>query len=193
MSTIFSKEGTGKREWGKRAIAVCCALVASAALVSGYFYLQHRNQQRWDQQQTAVPPPSPPLALILVDEARTQKDRAVISGTVVNRSTSPLEKLSVEVELVPRAEGAVEIQSVPLVPTDLAPGEKGHFTLIIPARLWVVARPIRLRSGSQGREIAFESNIGERRPPSPPHLPGQPPRVEGSDFINTPDNPVSIP
>lgn len=192
MSIIFSKEEANKPEWTGRALAICCALVASAALIGGYLYLQHRNQQRWNQRQAADPPPAPALALVLVDEARAQKDRAVISGTVINQSTATLEQLSVEVGLVPRAAGSIEVQSVPLVPADLAPGERGRFTLTVPARRWVVARPVRLRSG-EGREIAFESNIGERRPPAPPHLPSQPPRTDGGDFINTPDTPIRVP
>lgn len=176
----------------QRLIAFIIASFTTLALLSLYLYLQHRNQLRWTKAREAPRPPV--LAHIYADEPVLRGGQAVISGTVVNASNSRLENVQVEVELIPRIEGTIETRTIRLTPDSLAPGEKGRYVLSVPPNRWSLARPVKLRAGEDGREIAFEASLGERRPPDPPHLQTNDARPRSpSGFINTPDNPVNIP
>ena len=141
-----------------------------------------------------------PEAHILIDEAMLRKPHAVLGGTVENVGGERLENLSVELELRRRAGGGVEVRTVPVQPSALAPGEKGRYSLRVLSDEWGGSRLLRLRSGSRQQDVAFKSSPGARRPPE--RLPesrtitvtkGSRPKSGGEEFINTPDTPIAVP
>ena len=141
-----------------------------------------------------------PEANIYVDDAMLAKPYAIIGGAVENIGAQRLEKLSVEIELRRREDGSVERRQVSVVPEALEPGAQGKFSLKVLSEEWSGSRVVGLKSSSrQEQEVAFKSQPGAKRPPE---------RVKGnvvivktpaqkksgnSDFINTPDNPYSVP
>src|SRR5689334_20439561 len=71
----------------------------------------------------------PAEANVFVDEARLSKPYAIIGGTVENVGGAKLEALSVEIELRRREGGDTERRVVAVQPANLAPGEKGKYSL----------------------------------------------------------------
>jgi hypothetical protein len=154
------------------------------------------------QQKAAQPTPTPkpePQAHVFVDEALLAKPYAIIGGTVQNVGKEKLEKLSVQVELRRRADTGVETREIKVEPADLEPGAQGKYSLKVLSEEWSGSRVVGLRSGAGASEVAFKSMPGAKRPPErmkdnviivktpSKKKPG------GDDFINTPDNPYSVP
>lgn len=143
----------------------------------------------------------PTGADILVDEAMLVKPFAIIGGTVRNKSLEKLEKLSVEIELRRRVGDGTERREVSVEPGDLAPGEKGKYTLKVLSDDWGGSRVVALHSGAGRQEVAFNTLPGAKRPPErfpetkavAPAAPRQKSRPNGDEFINTPDDPVKVP
>jgi hypothetical protein len=180
--------------------AIACALAVTGALLGGYFVLQHRHQQRAlaAQQAVAAAKKSPPIAAqVFENEARLQGGDAIVGGVVRNISNARIDELSVEIQLIPRAGENLKVQQVKLEPANLNPGEEGRYSLSVPSRQWSATRLVRLLSGARNSELAFKSQLGERRP-----LEGPPqgakivivPERKGKrdEFLNTPDNPIAI-
>ncbi len=177
-----------------RALALLCA--AALPLLAG---CRGGASEQAARRPTA---PAAPEAHILVDEAMLRKPHAILGGTVENIGGAPLENLSVELELRRREDGAVELRRVPVVPSALAPGEKGRYRLQVLSDEWSGSRLLRLRSNTRDADVAFKSSTGARRPPeripvervvdgtakAPPR-----PRSNGEEFINTPDTATSVP
>jgi hypothetical protein len=178
--------------------AALCALFVTAALLAGYFFLQHRQKQRAllaQQQQQAAKKVVQLEAQVFENEARLQGSDAIIGGVVRNISNARIEDLSVEIQLIPRTGETLKTQQIKLEPTSLSPGEEGSYTLSIPSRQWSASRLARLISGARNTEIAFKSEMGERRPLEQPGtrvviVPRS--KGKGDDFLNTPDNPIPI-
>ena len=141
-----------------------------------------------------------PEANIYVDEAMLAKPYAIIGGAVENIGSQRLEKLSVEIELRRREDGVLESRQVSVEPADLEPGKQGKFSLKVLSEEWSGSRVVRLRSGSRPQtEVAFRPQPGAKRPPEKVKgnviivkTPSQK-KANGSDFINTPDTPYSVP
>ena len=180
--------------------AALCALAVTAALLAGYFVLQHRQKQRalaaLQQQQAAKKSP-PAEAQVFENEARLQGGDAVIGGIVRNISNARIDDLSVEIQLIPRAGLNLKLQQVRLEPASLNPGEEGRYMLTVPSHQWSATRLVRLISSARNTEIAFKSELGERRPLEQPAggvkvviVPR--PKGRGDEFLNTPDNPIPI-
>jgi hypothetical protein len=177
-----------------KTLAVLC--LAALPLLAG---CQSGGAEQAARRQPAAPPA--PEAHVRVDEAMLRKPHAILGGTVENVGGSPLENLSVELELRRRRDGAVELRRVPVVPAALAPGETGRYSLKVLSEEWSGSRLLRLRSGSRESDVAFKSSPGARRPPE--RIPvervvsGKPaparPRSNGEEFINTPDTATSVP
>lgn len=178
-------------------------LRATALLCAAVLPLLVACQSAADPQQARQKAtPVRPAAHIFVDEAMLRKPHAILGGTVENISDAPLENLSVELELRRRDDGAIELRQVPIVPSQLAPGEKGRYRLEVLSEEWSGSRLLRLHSGSRGTDVAFRSSPGARRPPE--RLPVERvgngtraaparPRPQGEEFINTPDTATSVP
>ena len=154
------------------------------------------------QQKAALATPTPkpePEAHIFVDEAMLAKPYAIIGGAVQNVGNGKLEKLSVEIELRRRDDSSVETREIKVEPADLEPGQQGKFSLKVLSEEWSSSRVVGLKSGARADEIAFKSMPGAKRPPEKVKdnviivkTPSK--KKSGSDdFINTPDNPYSVP
>jgi hypothetical protein len=156
-----------------------------------------------DANQTAAAPKVAPTpeANILVDEPRLVKPYALVGGTVQNVGRQKLEKLSVLIDLRRRDDDTLVRREVEVGPADLAPGEQGKFALKIEPEEFRGSSVVGLRSGAGGREVAFKSLPGAKRPPE--RMPDgkvvivQEPRPKSkggdSEFINTPDTPIKVP
>jgi hypothetical protein len=180
--------------------AIVCALAVTGALLAGYFFLQHRHQQRAQAAQRAAEAAKklPPIeAQVFENEARLQGGDAIVGGIVRNISNARIDELSVEIQLIPRTGENLKVQQVKLEPANLNPGEEGRYSLTVPSRQWSATRLVRLLSGARQTELAYKSQLGERRP-----LEGPPqgakivivPERKGKrdEFLNTPDNPITI-
>lgn len=181
--------------------AVVCALAVTGALLAGYFGLQHRQKQRalGAQQAAEAAKKSAPIeAQIFENEARLQGGEAVVGGVVRNISNARIDDLSVELQLIPRVGESVKLQQVKLEPASLEPGQEGRYSLSVPARQWSATRLVRLLCGARNTEVAFRSQVGERRPLEGPPQGAKvivvPPERKGKrdEFLNTPDTPISI-
>ncbi|MFL6209058.1 MAG: hypothetical protein ACJ74W_09420 [Pyrinomonadaceae bacterium] len=180
--------------------AIVCALAVTGALLAGYFVLQHRHKQSALAAQRAAEAAkkSPPIeAQVFENEALLQGGDAVVGGIVRNISNARIDELSVEIQLIPRAGEKLKVQQVKLEPANLNPGEEGRYSLTVPSRQWSATRLVRLLSGARQTELAFKSQLGERRPlEGPPQgakiviVPDR--KGKRDDFLNTPDNPIAI-
>ena len=155
-----------------------------------------RNAAAAQAPQTTQPAPE---ANIYVDEAMRAKPYAIIGGAVENVGAERLEKLSVEIELKRRADGAVERREVAVEPSVLERGKRGRFSLKVLSEEWGSSRVVSLRSAARAQELAYRTLPGAKRPPEkiePRVVVGNPPprrKAEGGDFINTPDTPYKVP
>lgn len=152
------------------------------------------------QKAQATPTPRPePIANIFVDEAMLAKPYAIIGGAVQNVGKERLEKLSVEIELRRRADSGVETREIKVEPADLEPGQQGKFSLKVLSEEWSGSRVVGLKGGGRAEEIAFRSLPGAKRPPEKVKenviIVKTPSKKKsgGDEFINTPDNPYSVP
>lgn len=157
-----------------------------------------KRQPEKAAQTTPTPKPAP-VAHVFVDEAMLAKPYAIIGGAVQNVGSEKLEKLSVEIELRRRADSGVETREIKVEPGDLEPGQQGKYTLKVLSEEWSGSRVVGLKSGARADEVAFKSLPGAKRPPEKiknnviiVKTPTQK-KSGGDDFINTPDNPYSVP
>jgi hypothetical protein len=144
--------------------------------------------------------PTIPEVNVFVDEVMLAKPYAVIGGTVQNVSATRLEKLSVDIELRRREDNSLVKREVNIEPSDLAPGEKGKFSLKVISNEWSGSRILSLRSGARKDEVAFKSLPGAKRPPEKlagkvveVQTPRKRTKPNGEEFLNTPDTPVKVP
>ncbi len=136
---------------------------------------------------------------VFEDEAMLRGTQAVIGGTIKNTSEEKLESISIEIELKHRNDDVTMTRTINVAPSALLPNAQGRYQITLPTREWSGARVLRVRSASRESEIAFASFPGARRPPErSPQIRINAPspsrsRPKGEEFINTPDNPSSIP
>jgi hypothetical protein len=183
--------------------AFAAALIFTAALLGGYFYLRSRHaaQTLASQQQSAAPnkPVPQPEVKIFEDQAMIKGAQVVVGGTVQNISNAALSDLSLELELTRRADGSTESRTIALAPKNLGPGEQGKYALTVLSRDFKRAKVVRVKSSARTGEIAFATAPGNQRPAGPPQqtnktiIVNRPaPRDGNGDFINSPDNPTTI-
>jgi hypothetical protein len=187
-------------------IGFLLALGLTAALVGGYFYLRSRHAAQTlatEQQQknAAAEKPLPkPEVRIFEDQAKIKGAQALLEGTVENISSAPMNDLSIELQLIPRMADARAVRrTLALTPKDLAPGERGQYSLTVLSRDYKQARVVSVKSSSRAGEIAFATAPGAQRPAGPPAsnnktvIINRPsPKNSNGDFINSPDNPTTI-
>lgn len=189
-----------KRSLAVKLGAVAFALLLTATLLGGYFYLRGRNVQTLRAQQQAAEAArevAPPRAQVFQDEILLRGAKAVAGGSVRNISDAPLEGLSVEIELKARGGDTTEKYSVGVEPATLRPGEEGRFAFQFTPSDWRGTRVARLLSAKGGDEIPFKPELGAKRPPerapAPKVIVVPRPKQKGDDFLNTPDTPIRIP
>jgi hypothetical protein len=180
-------------------VGVLCALILTAIVFGGYFYLRKRHDSEIASAAAAAPKPktvAPPKVEVFVDDAMIKDKQIVLGGTVHNISTEGLRNVSVELLLRRRVGAGVEAKVLPLDAPDLAPDGKGNYSLTISAKDYMTAVVDRVFSGDSRTEVPFKSVPGAQRPPEAPPtgktiIQKRAPR--GEEFINTPDKPERIP
>ena len=156
-------------------------------------------EQKGGQAKAPAQQPTPEVQ-IYSDEAMLRKPYAVLGGSVQNVGTERLTSLVVEMELRRRSDASTESREVTVQPADLAPGERGKYSLKVLSDEWASSRILRLRSGARSDDIAFQILPGAKRPPERtpdgkeiivkgPPKPGQ----GGEEFINTPETATRVP
>jgi hypothetical protein len=159
-----------------------------------------RRTQEAKSDKASVAVSQTPDVQIFVDEALLRKPHAILGGTLKNVGTEKLENLSLEVELIRRADGSAERREVSVEPKEIAPGGSGKYSFKVLSEEWSGSRIVRLLSASGPREIAFKTLPGARRPPEKTTsvtrvIQDTRPRStsKGEEFINTPDTATSVP
>ena len=200
FSTIDDSE---RRSLFTRSVAILCALGVTAAIMTGYAFLRWRHAKQLRDEEASLSqlqkPSPPPQVQVFVDDAMIKGSQAVIGGTILNISPSKLTNLTVEIELKRRTDGGSEKRVVDVIPHELEPQQQGHYTLNVSSHEYRESRVDRIRSGPVVADVPFKIVPGAQRPNE--RLPENktvivkpsPKRNKGEEFINTPDNPVSIP
>lgn len=184
-------------------IAVVCAFALTAALAFGYLYLRRRHasqlQVTASKTERISQPALPPVVQVYEDEAKLRGSQAVIGGTIQNISSEKLSDLSVQLQLIHRADSHAEVRTVAVTPSILEPDQQGRYALLL-AREFSQARLISVTRGADASALAFRTSHGAARAPERPTqntttttIIKRPTPRAGDDFINTPDNPSKIP
>ncbi|HEY7785407.1 MAG TPA: hypothetical protein VIB00_11805 [Pyrinomonadaceae bacterium] len=181
-------------------LAVAIAVLISAVLLGGYFYLRNRHAQR-NAPVAPVQTPSnqlkgPVRVHVLIDDPMLKRGETTIGGLVKNISRDELSLLAVELELRRRKDNEVERRTVPLVPPTLAPDQEGRYSIKLPAQQYGGVRLVGVKEGAAATLVAHTSAQGQRRPLEklePKTVIVQRPAPRGDEFINTPDNPGRVP
>lgn len=184
-------------------VSILTALAITAGLLVGFLIWRQRHESRvaaiGPQAKSNPARPALPLkAQVYMDDPVRKGPQAIIGGTVHNISGEALSNLSVEVELTRRKDANVEVRALDVEPKELAPDQKGRYTLTLTGDYRSV-KLLHIKSGPQAGEIGFKTAPGaarpvERAPEGKTIIVDKPsaPR-QGEEFINTPDNPARIP
>jgi hypothetical protein len=178
-------------------------LAVTGALLIGFLIWRKRHEERVavaaQPQAKAARPALPTKVQVYMDEAVRKGQQALVSGTVQNISGENLSNIFIEVELTRRKDASTEVRSMEVEPKELAPEQKGRYTLTLSGDYSSI-KILSIKSGTAATEIGFRKAPGARRPLEPPHEPktiivNRPstPKKGEEEFINTPDNPSRIP
>ncbi len=184
-------------------VSILLAVAVTATLLIGFLVWRKRHEESVGVQAPAQPRQAAKAALptkvqIYVDEAVRKGPEALIGGTVHNISDENLTNLSVEIELSHRKDSGTETRVLEVEPKELAPDQKGRYTLAITGD-YRSFKLLRIKSGPDSQEIGFKPAQGKERPTErPPEtrtiIVNRPaPSKQGEEFINTPDNPSKVP
>ena len=184
-------------------VSILTALAITAALLIGFMVWRKRHEERvgveaQPQANPVRPPALPAKVQVLMDEPVRKGPQAMISGTVHNISGQPLTNLAIEVELTRRKDAGTEVRSLEVEPTELAPEQKGRYSLALTGDYRSI-KLLHIKSGPDSSEIGFKTAPGAARPveraPEPKTIIVDKPSAprQGEEFINTPDNPAKIP
>lgn len=207
VSDDFTETGGYERKRGRssliKIISVVMALAITAALLIGFIVWRKRHEELVgiapQAQAKQSRPALPAKVQVYMDEAVRKGPQAIIGGTVHNISGENLSNLSLEIELTHRKDTGTEVRVLNVEPRDLAPDEKGRYSLTVTGDYSSV-KLLHIKSGANSDEIGFKKAPGAPRPverapettrtiivnrPSAPK--------QGEEFVNTPDNPAKIP
>lgn len=185
-------------------VGLSIALVMTVAFAAGWVVLQRRNAAKVAAKELAeakaqpTPRPTPELQ-VLLDEAIVKSGQAALSGTVKNISPNAISGIKVDLELFHREGNGADNRSIQPVPVDLPPNGEAKFQFSVPQKTFRTLRVVRVSSLALGRDVAFVTAPGARRPTEGPTTitvteDGRPqPKGKGEIFINTPDTPVKVP
>jgi hypothetical protein len=184
-------------------VSIVLALAITATLLIGFLIWRKHHEERVGiapQAQSKQARPALPLKVqIYMDEAVRKGPQALIGGTVHNISGENLSNLSVEIELTHRKDAGTEMRVLEVEPKDLAPDQKGRYSLTLTGDYRSV-KLLSIKAGANSAEIGFKTAPGAPRPLERPaettrtttvNRPSSP--KQGEEFINTPDNPAKIP
>jgi hypothetical protein len=196
-------EANNNTNKGRLLVALLAAFALTSIICAAYFILRSRYLSNQPQEAAAKPTPVPQAEVHLFeDEARLRGNNALISGTVQNRSTQPLDNLQAVIELTVRNNSKQKEQRVlPVSPSQLAPNQQGAYQLLVPSARFSALKVIAVRSGDRNLcQPALQpcSSAGKLRPkdivpdPKPkivirqvPPTKRNPPK--GDTVINTPE------
>jgi hypothetical protein len=183
-------------------VSILLALAITASLLIGFLVWRKRHEERVgieaQPQAKANKPALPVKVQVYMNEAIRKGTQALIGGTVQNTSSEDLSNISLEVELTRRKDASTEVRSMSVEPKDLAPNQKGKYSLTLMGDYSSI-KILSIKSGANSTEIGFKKAPGIPRPVEPPHEPktiivNRPSAPkQGEEFINTPDNPAKIP
>jgi hypothetical protein len=181
-------------------VSILLAIAVTASLLVGFLMWRKRHEESVGVQPQAQTKQAkaalPAKVQIYMDEAVRKGPEAVIGGTVHNISGENLTNLSVEIELSHRKDAGTEVRSLDVEPKELAPDQKGRYTLALTGD-YRSFKLLRIKSASD--EIGFKAAPGAQRPAerAPEHrtiiVERPSPSKQGEEFINTPDNPAKVP
>jgi hypothetical protein len=181
-------------------LAGLVAVVITAILLGGYFYLRNRHARQTavvaPAQSEAALPKGPAKVHVMVDDPMLKGSETTIGGTVRNISPQELSHLIVELELRRRKDGNVERKTVSLEPSTLAPSQEGRYSVKLPAQEYGGVRLAGVTEGAAATMLVYTSSQGQRRPlekTEPKTITVKRPVPAGEEFINTPDNPGRVP
>jgi len=183
-------------------IGFLIALMLTALVGVGMMFLQRRNAAKLAMQQKAAKPaptphPSPELQ-VLMDEAQIKAGQAALTGTVKNISSNTISNISVDFQLYHRQGNAIEVKTLVPLPNDLPPNAEAKYQFAVPQKAFHTLRVLKINSNA-GHELAFVTMPGTKRPDEGPTtvttVVGGPAKSKdkGEIFINTPDNPETVP
>ncbi len=190
-----------KSSFSLKVIAAIAALVVTIGVFAGYAYLRQRHAGQavstTAPQMTTAAPRLPAKALIKIDDATLQSGKTTLSGTVLNTSNEELSNLSVELELVRRANDSGDTKIVTLQPSTLQPNQEGRYSIQVPAQDYAYARLVGLKGGPNSVALGYNATQGQKRPlertPSKTITVDQRPGSKRDEFLNSPDNPARVP
>lgn len=187
-----------ERRHGRRLlIGVLCALILTGAVLGGYLYLRKRHQRQLAAATEIENKKKAPKVEVFVDEATVNGKTTVLSGTLHNISSDPLQNVAVELQLRRRTGGGVETRTVPVDAKDIPPNGRGRYTLPLPVQDYVSATFFRVTAGDDHVAVGFKALPGEARPPMEAPatriVVGKRPAPRGEEFLNTPSNPGKVP
>ncbi|HEY0378434.1 MAG TPA: hypothetical protein VGC87_16075 [Pyrinomonadaceae bacterium] len=181
-------------------VSILLAVAVTASLLVGFLIWRKRHEEsigvqprpQAKQAKAALPA----KVQIYMDEAVRKGPEAIIGGTVHNISGENLTNLSVEIELSHRKDAGTEVRALDVEPKELAPDQKGRYTLALTGD-YRSFKLLRIKSSAD--EIGFKAAQGAQRPAerAPEHrtiiVERPAPPKNGEEFINTPDNPARVP
>jgi len=204
-SLIDADDSESKPERSKavKVISIIAALTVTAGLLIGFLIWRNYHAQKVISAEQAhskqETPALPAKVQIYMDEVVRKGPQALVGGTVQNISNETLSNIVIEFELTHRKDGSREQRSLSVEPADLAPDQKGRYSLTLTGD-YRSLKLLHVRTGTRAEEIGFKSSPGVPRPyePAPETTrtviitrPNPPKKEE--EFINTPDNPAKIP
>lgn len=189
----------GKDESGSpvtKALAGAAAVLITAAVTIGYFYVRSRNARpiapKTQQQEKA-----PAQFEVVEDEAMLRGQQVLLAGTITNRGAA-VSRLRVQLSLTRREGGDVESREVAAAPEAVSSGATTRYSLLA-SREFRSFRVSRIFDADRpDKELTFSSAQGRKRPAEPPpptkiEVLKPRPKAGNDDFINTPDEPSRIP
>ena len=187
-----------RRHTRRLLVGILCALVLTGSVCGGYLYLRKRHERQLAAATAAEKvEKEKPKVEVLVDEARTEGKKSVLSGTVHNISNETLRNITVELQLRRRTGGATETRLVTTQSIELAPDARTQYRLEAPVQDYVSATFLRVVGGGDRAGIPFKAMPGTPRPvteaPAPRTIVVGRPAPKDGEFLNSEKNPQKVP
>lgn len=182
------------------------ALVVVAGLSAGYFFIRQKHvrqraaREEAEHRQQEKDAKGPAVITIAENEPQLKGAQVILRGTVRNAGKSQLEDLQIDFELTRRNDTEKKHQIVKVDKNQLNPEDEAKYTFSLPSNTFHLVRVARVYSGSSpDNDLVFNSVQGKPRPKQAPpadYAQAQQKRnhnQNGEEFLNSPDNPVSLP
>ena len=186
-----------KRHSRRLLVGLLCALLLTATVLGGYIYLRKRHERQVALAFEAEDQRKAPKVEVFVDDPTVSGKTTLLSGTIHNISSQPLQNVAVELQLRRRRGSGVETRAVSADNSDLPPDGKARYSLEVLVQDYISATFLRVIAGDNRAEVAFKAMPGTPRPPleSPAakSIMVNRPAPRGEEFLNTPNTPGRVP